>query len=174
VGSRPSPALAAEARALRDLLAGVYPGAPFDLETEAVLLLSDEKSPARASGYPAALLTAVEAARSRLDAAGVDWRTAAIEARYARVGPVADAVTRVTSEQRETRSDRLDRVVTHKVWGMLIFFGLMALMFQSIFTLAELPMNILERGVQSLASWTADLLGPGRCAALLPRASSRA
>jgi ferrous iron transport protein B len=37
-------------------------------------------------------------------------------------------------------------VLTHKVWGTLIFLAIMTLMFQSIFTFARIPMDALQSG----------------------------
>ena len=101
----------------------------------------------------------VTAARKRLEQAGVDWRSAAIEARYARVAAIQQAVTVDAGGSEETFSDRLDRVVTHKFWGLLIFIGIMALMFLSIFTFAQLPMNLLQH-IFDFAGNTVDKIMP--------------
>jgi ferrous iron transport protein B len=42
-------------------------------------------------------------------------------------------------------------VVTHPVWGWLVLGGIMALLFLSIFTLAEYPMNWIDGHIASLA-----------------------
>ena len=52
-------------------------------------------------------------------------------------------------------SDKLDRVVTHKFWGMLIFVAVMALMFLSIFTFAQWPMDLLSGLFAWLGDWVA-------------------
>jgi ferrous iron transport protein B len=57
------------------------------------------------------------------------------------------AVTTETGVPEETLSDKLDRVLTHKIWGMVIFVGIMALMFQSIFSVAKYPMDWITKGV---------------------------
>jgi ferrous iron transport protein B len=77
---------------------------------------------------------------------GIDWRGAPIEWRYARIAEIQQAVTSELAPPGETFSDKLDRVLTHKIWGTLIFIGIMALMFQSIFTFAHLPMDALKAG----------------------------
>jgi len=64
-------------------------------------------------------------------------------------------------------SDRLDRVLTHKVWGLLIFVGLMAFLFQSIFTFAKWPMDGLTALADALGGWIGALLGPGDLTTLL-------
>jgi ferrous iron transport protein B len=40
-------------------------------------------------------------------------------------------------------TDKIDAVVTHRFWGYVIFFSLMTLMFQSIFTWASVPMDLI-------------------------------
>ena len=136
---------------------------------EALLLLADEKLSGHRGGvYPARTRDAVLAARQRLEQAGLDWRSAPIEARYARVASIQRAVTtEETGQGRETFSDRLDRVVTHKVWGLLIFIAIMAVMFLTIFTLAKMPMNMLQ-GIFDFAGNTVDkLMPPGELRSLL-------
>ncbi len=52
------------------------------------------------------------------------------------------------------RSNFADKIITHKVWGLLIFFALLFVMFQSIFWLARWPMEVIEQGFNSLSSYT--------------------
>lgn len=129
---------------------------------EAVLLLSDEHSLDEHSPHNRPeIRDAVNAARARLEAAGVDWRGAAIEARYLRVAEIADRVVTEKLTNEETFSDRLDSILTHKLWGMLIFVAIMALMFQSIFTFAEIPMTLLEEGVAWFGELVAGVMPEG-------------
>lgn len=46
-----------------------------------------------------------------------------------------------TGETGPTPSDKIDAVVTHSVWGWAVLGAVMTLLFISIFTLAEPPMN---------------------------------
>jgi ferrous iron transport protein B len=129
---------------------------PVSPNAEGLLLLSDANLfTSHPGGYPAEIQTAVDVARKRIESAGLDWRSAAIEARYALVGGLHRKVVVEGDPLHETLSDRLDRVLTHKVWGMLIFVVLMGLIFQCIFTFAELPMRLLEQGVD----WFGGLVG---------------
>src|SRR5690606_40654636 len=41
-------------------------------------------------------------------------------------------------------TDKLDNILTHKVWGFVIFFFLLLLIFQAIFSWAEYPMTLIE------------------------------
>ena len=129
---------------------------------EALLLLSDEKGLATHSApYPQEIQSAVLAARQRLDAAGVDWRSSVIEVRYARIGGISRRVVTDVEMMRETFSDKLDRVLTHKFYGFAIFLALMALMFQSIFTFAEIPMGWMEGAVGWLGGKVGGAIPPG-------------
>jgi ferrous iron transport protein B len=145
-----------EAAAVADRLRARFPERPWLAKAVSVLVLGDEKNLRdNADYYGAELTAAVLAARQRLEAGGVDWRSAAIEARYACVAAIQQSVVTDTGGLQETSSDRLDRVLTHRVWGVLIFVAVMSLMFQSIFTFARLPMNALQAGV----AWIGDLVG---------------
>jgi ferrous iron transport protein B len=77
------------------------------------------------------------------------------------------AVTSELAPPGETFSDKLDRVLTHKIWGTLIFIGIMTLMFQSIFTFAHLPMDALQAMVDWLGGAIGKLIPPGDLNSLL-------
>jgi ferrous iron transport protein B len=139
------PAFKTEIETVTQLLDGPAGQRATSPQAEALLILSDEKFLAGSDGhYSPEINQAILAGRRRLERAGVDWRSAAIESRYARINAIHEAVTTEAAGQPEPFSDKLDRIVTHKFWGMLIFVGIMALMFFSIFSLAQLPMNLLQ------------------------------
>ena len=53
----------------------------------------------------------------------------------------------------EHRLERLDRWLLHPVWGLISFVGVMALLFTSIFWLAEPLMNLIDVGMSTLSVW---------------------
>jgi ferrous iron transport protein B len=155
-------ALASEVLALAGTLIQAFPQSCFQSRAEALLVLSDERFlPLSGAHYPEAIRSAITAARARLEAQQVDWRSAAIEVRYARIAEIQQSVTTETAVEKETLSDRLDRVFTHRAWGVLIFLAVMTLMFQSIFSFAELPMKGLEQGVDWIGKHVGTWLAPG-------------
>ena len=172
-----------EAQAIETALESHFPHRSRLAAAEALLLLSDERAlptdktntDGNTNGntantrYPSALIEQVLSARRRLEAAGVDWRSTAIEARYARLFAIEQHVTRETPPPDELLSDRIDRVVTHRVWGPLIFVTVMALMFQSIFWLAKYPMDGIEAAVDALAQWVGSSMPPGDLNDLITR-----
>lgn len=136
------------------------PGLAPDSRAEALLVFTDDTTLASGS-YTERVRQAVMDARQRLEAAGVDWRAGVIESRYARAAGIHRAVVTETQPDRQSFSDRLDAVLTHRVWGVLIFLAVMVLMFQSIFTFAQVPMNAIKDGVGWLAGRVDTVLGPG-------------
>ncbi len=138
--------------------------------SEALLLLADESFlPSHAALYPKELSADIAAARQRLDAAGISWRTTAVESRYARIGAIAHKVVSETPDPGPTTSDKMDAVLTHKFWGPVIFFALMALMFQGIFSFAQYPMTLIETAIGWLGGQVARALPPGELTDLLVR-----
>ena len=157
-----------EATRLADLLAETYKERRAQATAEALLILSNERALASsATHYPEAIQKAVTAARQRLEAQSVDWRGAPIEWRYARVMEMQQSVTTETAPPGETTSDKLDRVLTHKIWGTVIFVAIMGVMFWSIFVLASFPMDAMEAVVGGLGEWVGNLILPGDLNSLL-------
>lgn len=48
---------------------------------------------------------------------------------------------------------RLDRVLTHKVWGYVIFFAILLLIFQAIYDWSAYPMDLIDEGFAAIAEW---------------------
>ncbi|MCX6913994.1 MAG: ferrous iron transport protein B [Verrucomicrobia bacterium] len=163
----PAP-LKVEALAIAVLLAKAFHERRAQASAEALLILSNEKALASSlQHYPAPVQEAVSAARRRLDAAGIDWRGVTIEGRYLGVAAIQRAVTTELAPLGENFSDRLDRTLTHKTWGTLIFVAIMMLMFQSIFNFARIPMNALQGLVDWVGGTVGGLIPPGDLNSLL-------
>ncbi|MBA4147153.1 MAG: ferrous iron transport protein B [Verrucomicrobia bacterium] len=152
-----------EAQDLAGLLEKTFNERKTQASAEALLILSDERAVASSSRehYPVAVTNHIQEARKRLEAAGVDWRSAAIEARYARASAIQMAVTTEKEMLGDSFSDKLDRVLTHKIGGMFIFVAIMGLMFQGIFTFAEYPMGWIEGALDWLGNTVGDLIPEG-------------
>ncbi|WP_396187813.1 ferrous iron transport protein B [Flavobacterium sp.] len=57
---------------------------------------------------------------------------------------------------------KLDNILTHKVFGYLIFFGILLLIFQSIFDWSSVPMDFIDSTFANLSSYTKTALPPGK------------
>ena len=56
---------------------------------------------------------------------------------------------------------KLDRVLTHKIWGYLIFFFILFGIFQSIFEWSKIPMDFIDRTFATLSTLADENLPPG-------------
>jgi ferrous iron transport protein B len=109
----------------------------------------------------------VQAARRRLAEAGCAVPGVEARTRYAWIKRAAAAAVRRPARRPASWTDRLDRVLTHKVWGTLIFLALMFGVFQAIFTGAKPLMKGLAAGKDALADALRGALPPGPLTSLL-------
>ncbi len=56
---------------------------------------------------------------------------------------------------------KLDRILTHKVWGYVIFFAILLLMFQAVYNWAAYPTDLIDEGFATLADWVKNTLPEG-------------
>ncbi len=71
-----------------------------------------------------------------------------------------------TANARDLRS-RFDRILTHNIWGYVIFFGILLLIFQAIFDWSSYPMDFIDSTFASLSEWLKDTLPPGDFTSLI-------
>ena len=55
----------------------------------------------------------------------------------------------------------LDKILTHKVFGYLIFFAILLLIFQAIFEWSSYPMDFIDENFALAAEWIKNTLPPG-------------
>jgi ferrous iron transport protein B len=115
----------------------------------------------------AGLAGQLAAARERLAAAGCPVPACEARARYAWVRGVTAKAVGKPSAKVVTAADRLDRVLTHKLWGTLAFLAVMFVLFQSIFVFAEPVMEAIDAGTAAVAEGVEGLLPAGPVRSLL-------
>ncbi|MEQ8414956.1 MAG: ferrous iron transport protein B [Imperialibacter sp.] len=82
--------------------------------------------------------------------------------RYSMIdGILAKVLSRKPTQEQRQFSNKLDRVLTHKVWGYLIFFLVLFLMFQSIFAWAEPMMDFIDLTFSALSDFVGSVLPDG-------------
>ena len=109
-------------------------------------------------------LTAARARPAEAGAAvpGVEART-----RYGWIRAVTAATVTKPAVRLTTRTDHIDRVLTHKVWGTLVFLGMMFLVFQSIFVWAKPLMDLIDTGRAALGQLVEGNMASGPLRSLL-------
>lgn len=65
-------------------------------------------------------------------------------------GTLKETLTIDRSAAKDLRG-RLDRILTHKVWGYIIFFAIMLLIFQAIYDWSSYPMDLIDGAFASLS-----------------------
>ncbi|MFO0871615.1 MAG: ferrous iron transport protein B [Pirellulales bacterium] len=118
-------------------------------------------------GVTAGVLSEVKAARERLAAQGLPVPGVEAMSRYQWVGRVLEGVVQRPARRPVTLGDRVDRVLTHRVWGTLVFVLLMAFIFQSVFWVAEPASAAIDWVKSWLANWTETQLDEGPLRSLL-------
>ncbi len=58
-------------------------------------------------------------------------------------------------------SRKIDRWLVHPIFGYLIFFALLLIIFQSVFTLAAYPMDWIDLGFSNLTAWMHEVMPEG-------------
>lgn len=66
-----------------------------------------------------------------------------------------------TKIQKETRSERWDKILTHPWMGPAIFMAILYFIFQSIFTWASIPMDWIQAGIDNIAIFVLSNMSPG-------------
>lgn len=137
--------------------------APLLARAEALLLLTDQDSVRVAGSSPLSSRTdeLLRAWQERWSAAGTDWAGTLVSSRYDAIGQIAAEVVLRDGTVGPSASDRIDSVATHPFWGWAVLGTVMTLLFLSIFTLAEGPMNWIDTHIASLADAVKTALPPG-------------
>jgi ferrous iron transport protein B len=74
------------------------------------------------------------------------------------VQELLDGVLSFEKIGKKSVTSKLDKIVVHPFWGYLIYFGVLMLIFQFIFSVAEYPMNWIDGSFSTLNSWLKSIL----------------
>ena len=81
-------------------------------------------------------------------------------------GVLKETMTIDKNSATDLRS-RLDRILTHQVWGYVIFFGILLLIFQAIYSWSSYPMDMIDTAFASLSEWTKNTFPEGAFTSLI-------
>ena len=109
----------------------------------------------------------IDEARIRLQAAGCKVPMFETKARYAWVRKLIDGAVMRQESRSVSTSDRIDRWLTHRWVGMLVFVLIMFLVFQSITLFAKLPMDAIQWLQAQASTGVEAVLGPGALRSLI-------
>lgn len=82
--------------------------------------------------------------------------------RYGRIKNIMQKnVVETDPLQKTLFTQKLDDILLHRTWGYLILFGVLFLLFQCIFLLAQFPMDAIEWTFAKAGSWLSGFLPAG-------------
>lgn len=90
-----------------------------------------------------------------------EWNDRLISLRYQSVRQLVDESIDRSDPHQETRTDRIDAWILHRLWGPLILVAILSLLFYSIFNLANIPMDWIDEGFGWLAERVRSFMPPG-------------
>lgn len=141
---------------------------PALVQAEALRLICDERMRnLRSLKGDEALAAGVLRSRSRIERQGEDWAGAEAQSRYSYIESLVRRVLSFSAEAEKTPSDYLDQVLMHPVWGLVVFFGLMLVVFQSIFSWASAPMDWIGAAIKGLGGRLSEALPAGQLRSLV-------
>jgi len=84
-----------------------------------------------------------------------------IFARYNFISDVVQETVKHNDRREHKLSEKIDRVLTHKIFGLLILIGVLLFVFQTIFSWASLPMDLLDQGFGAIGDFVRAEMPPG-------------
>nr|WP_299382576.1 ferrous iron transport protein B [Allomuricauda sp.] len=81
--------------------------------------------------------------------------------RYQFINNALKETYRVDLEAAKGLRASLDKILTHKIWGYVIFFAILLLIFQAIFDWSQYPMDYIDAQFANAAEWIKNTLPPG-------------
>ncbi|HVC95207.1 MAG TPA: ferrous iron transport protein B [Pirellulales bacterium] len=106
-------------------------------------------------------------ARGRLAEAGCAVPAVEALARYGWVATVLQGVMTRRATRPVTTSDRIDHVLTHRLWGTLFFLLMMVVVFQSVFNVAAWPMEWIKDAQAAVGDWATKHMVDGALRSLV-------
>jgi ferrous iron transport protein B len=88
-------------------------------------------------------------------------------ARYQFINDTLKKTLSIDSKNAKDLRSRFDKILTHKVWGYVIFFSILLLIFQAIFDWSTYPMDFIDNSFTLLSEWLKINLPPGEFSNLI-------
>lgn len=82
--------------------------------------------------------------------------------RYARIKHVMQLHVKETDPMKSSKlTEKLDKILLHRVWGYVILIGVLFVVFQAVFLIAQYPMNLIDQLFGMMNGWFLQALPPG-------------
>ena len=81
--------------------------------------------------------------------------------RYQFINKTLKETLTIDKDKATDLRSKLDRILTHKLWGYVIFFAILFLIFQAIFDWSSYPMDFIDESFTALSEWLKTVLPTG-------------
>lgn len=109
----------------------------------------------------------IESGRAKLVTLDIDPSTAIADDRYIGIGRISARSVIRTSATGPSFSERIDQFALHKVGGYIVFLVVITLVFQAIFTWAQVPAEWIKNSIDALGEYTRASMPDGEFRDLL-------
>jgi len=113
------------------------------------------------------LQTILEQTRKRFEQKNIPYQALEQSSRFAFIDLYLSGAVQQENIKTRSKSERLDSIITHKIFGPVLLIALLAFIFNSIFSWAQYPMELIQGGVDWLALQANLLLPAGQLKNLL-------
>ncbi len=122
-----------------------------------------------ARGYSDGERQSLIAIRNTLQKSIAELKMEEVRQRYESIDAFLDRLLPKRQENNKQLrvSQMIDRVVIHPLWGFLLFFFVLAIIFQSVFSLASYPMDWIDTGISLAQSALRNVMKEGMLTDLL-------
>lgn len=101
----------------------------------------------------------IKEARDQLYKDGFNPDAAESLLRFRFLNPLlADIIERQAALKKRTKSESIDQLLLHRFWGLVVFVGMMYVVFQSVYTWAGPFMGLIEQGTGALQDLATNAL----------------
>jgi len=87
--------------------------------------------------------------------------------RYQYINDILKKTYSFDAEKATGLRSKLDKILTHKIFGYIIFASILLLIFQSIFDWTRLPMDLIDTGFAQLSEFAKNQMPPGLFTSLI-------
>ncbi|MFN7563482.1 MAG: ferrous iron transport protein B [Prosthecobacter sp.] len=112
-------------------------------------------------GLADAQMARIQELRQSIDAAFPGWEDELVAERYRSIEKLCAEVLKRPDQEKETITDKLDRIFLHPVLGFANLLLVLGILFYLIFRVAEGPMGWIEGIFGDVGAWVETLMGPG-------------
>ncbi len=83
------------------------------------------------------------------------------EKRYKHVNSLLEKTVKQSVGKSYESTRKIDKVILHPKWGFAIFIFILLLVFQAIFTWAQVPMNFIDESFAAFSAWVSSTFAAG-------------